>query len=100
MIGGVAGLFASGHAADVILAVMAVEAWWLVARRGWVVFDVLALLLPGALFVVALRAALIHMDWPWVALPLALSLPAHLADVARRRQPPARQSINIPAVEA
>ena len=75
-------LFASGHAADVILAVMAVEALWLVARR------VLTLLLPGALILLALRAALTGLDWRWIALPLLLSLPVHLADVARRRRAP------------
>ena len=78
-------LFSSGHAADMIIAVMLAEALWLVAWRGWPVVDMLALLLPGALIVIALRAALTGQDWRWVALPLVLSFPAHLADAARRR---------------
>ncbi len=78
-------LFDSGRAADIVLAVMLVEALWLVARRGWRIADALTLLLPGALILLALRAALAGLDWRWIALPLMLSFPAHLADVARRR---------------
>lgn len=80
------GLFAGGHAADIILAVMLAEALWLVGRRGWPIADALTLLLPGALLLLALRAALTQMDWHWIALPLMLSFPVHLADVARRRR--------------
>lgn len=79
-------LFASGHAADIILAVMLAEALWLVGRRGWPIADALTLLLPGTLILIALRLALTQMDWPWIALPLILSLPIHLADVARRQR--------------
>ncbi len=79
------GLFASGHAADIILAVMLAEALWLVGRRGWPVTDAVTLMLPGALMIVALRAALLGLEWPWIALPLILSLPVHLTDLARRR---------------
>ncbi|MBC2668514.1 hypothetical protein ACFOON_07230 [Novosphingobium piscinae] len=78
-------LFASGHAADVILAALALEAAWLRAR-GWPLGTITAMLLPAALIVLGLRAALVGSAWPWIALPLALSLPAHLADLARRRQ--------------
>ena len=77
-------LFASGHAVDIVLAVLLAEALWLVGRRGWAVADAAALLLPGALFLAALRAALTGQDWPWIAVPLALSFPVHLADVIRR----------------
>lgn len=76
--------FASGHAADVILAVLAIEALVL-SRRGWGLADVAALLLPAAVLVLALRAALTDMAWPWIAAPLALAFPAHLWDLARRR---------------
>ena len=85
MIGGMGRLFASGHAADIVLAIMLVEALWLIVRRGWPTVDALTLLLPGALILMALRASLTHQDWPWIALPLMLSLPVHLADIARRR---------------
>ena len=90
-------LFESGHAADLILAVMLAEALWLVGRRGWRVADALTLLIPGALILVGLRAALTHQDWPWVALPLILSFPVHLADVARRRRgdPGADESVPV-----
>lgn len=76
-------LFASGHAADLVLAVMAVELLWLI-RHGWRVTDALLRLAPGALMLIALRGALTDLDWYWIALPLALSFPVHLADLARR----------------
>jgi hypothetical protein len=41
-------------------------------------------LLPGALMLLALRAALLGLCWPWIALALAASFPAHLADLRRR----------------
>jgi hypothetical protein len=40
-------------------------------------------LTPGMLMLFALRAALTGLDWPWVAVPLIMSLPVHLADLAR-----------------
>ncbi|MFN4114300.1 MAG: hypothetical protein ACK4GD_10205 [Sphingomonadaceae bacterium] len=75
--------FASGHAADVIIAVLIVEAIWLI-WRGRNPLDVALMLLPAALMIVGLRAALVGADWPWIAGPLALSFPVHLADVVRR----------------
>lgn len=77
-------LFASGHAADIVLLVIALECAWLVGRRGWPVADALLRLAPGALMLVALRSALIGLDWQWIALPLLLSFPVHLADLGRR----------------
>ena len=77
-------LFASGHAVDIVLAVICVEFGWLVAGRGWRVTDALLRLGPGALMLLALRAALTGLDWRWIALPLMLSFPVHLADLARR----------------
>lgn len=77
-------LFAGGHAVDIVLAVMAAEAAWLVKARSWPAADALLRLLPGALILAALRAALTGMGWPWVALPLALSFPAHLVDISRK----------------
>jgi hypothetical protein len=79
----VAGFVASGHAVDLVLAVIAAELGWLVTRGGWRLGDALLRLAPGALMLVALRAALVGADWPWIALPLLASFPVHLADLAR-----------------
>ncbi|WP_240946513.1 hypothetical protein [Novosphingobium sp. ERW19] len=78
-------LFASGHAADIVLAALLLEALWL-RLRGWKVADLLTMLLPAALIVVGLRAALVGADWPWISAPIALSFPVHIADVVRRRR--------------
>lgn len=78
--------FASGHAADLILAVLALEGAWLVGRGGWRVRPVLWRLLPGALMIVALRLALTGADWRWIALVLAASFPPHLIDLWRGPQ--------------
>lgn len=78
-------LFASGHAADIVLAALLLEALWL-RWRGWSVGDLLTMLLPAALIVVGLRAALVGADWPWISAPIALSFPVHIADVMRRRR--------------
>ncbi len=77
-------LFASGHAVDLVLAVMLAEAAYLLARRRRPAIDLLLALAPGALLLLALRAALTQMGWEWVALFVALSFPAHLADLRRR----------------
>ena len=78
-------LFASGHAVDIVLAVIAIELVWLVGSKRWRVSDAVLRLGPGALMLVALRGALTGHDWRWIALPLLLSFPLHLADLARRR---------------
>lgn len=75
--------FASGHGADVVLAVLAIEAAWL-RMRGWSFAAIAGLLGPAAFIVLALRAALVGADWWWVAILLALSLPLHLMDLRRR----------------
>lgn len=74
-------LFASGHAADLILGVLVIEAAWLRTARGWGWGSILGLLGPAALIVLGLRAALTEADWWWIALPLAGSLPLHLVDL-------------------
>ena len=79
-----AALFASGHAVDIVLGVLAVEAGWLVWRGR---SETLTALLPGALILLALRAALTGGPWWAVAGWLALSLPAHLYDLRRRLSP-------------
>jgi hypothetical protein len=75
--------FASGHAADAVLAVLALEAAWL-RRRGWS-WRAIARCLGAAVFIVlAVRAALVGAGWWWIALALGASLPFHLADLADR----------------
>jgi hypothetical protein len=80
----IASLFASGHAADVVLAVLALEALWLRLAKGWRGLEIAALLGPAVLIVLGLRAALVGAAWWWVALPLAASLPLHLHDLRQR----------------
>jgi hypothetical protein len=77
-------LFASGHAVDVVLGFMVLEGIWLVARKK-PTLTVVLMLLPGALMLLALRAALAGLPWYWIALPLTVSLPLHLADLRHRR---------------
>lgn len=82
-------LFASGHAVDIVLAVLALEFAWLVRRCGWSARAALLRLAPGALMLLGVRAALTGEPWYAIALPLLLSFPIHLADLARpaeRRQ--------------
>ena len=79
----VSAFFASGHAADAILAVLAAEFVWLV-MRGSKATDVALALGPAVFIVLALRGALTGADWPMIALPLMLSFPVHLADLKRR----------------
>lgn len=76
--------FESGRAADLILLIMVGELLWLSVSRRLPVADALGLVLPGLLIVLGLRAALTGAEWPWVAAPLALALPIHLADLRRR----------------
>lgn len=47
----IADLFASGHAADIVLAVLAMEALWLRLARGWRALEIAALLGPAVLIV-------------------------------------------------
>lgn len=77
-------LFSSGRAVDIILAVMLVEITVLVRRRPTEPIAIVLAFLPGALILLAVRAALTDADWQWVALALGASFPAHLADIRRR----------------
>lgn len=81
-------LFDSGHAADVILGVLAIEAVWLRAAKGWSARAIAGLLGPAALIVLGLRAAMVGAEWWWIALPLAASLPLHLMDLKTRLAAP------------
>jgi hypothetical protein len=76
-------LFSTGAVAALLVAVLAAEAALLV-RAGRSSGAVLLALSPAACFALALGAALTEQAWPLVALPLALALPLHLADLRRR----------------
>lgn len=80
--------FTDGHAADVVLGVLALEALWLRLARRWRWGAILGLLGPAALIVLGLRAALTGAAWWWIALPLAASLPLHLLDLRTRLAAP------------
>jgi len=72
----------------VVLIVIALEFGLLIAKAQWNPLDAMFRLLPGTLMLIALRGALTGCDWPWIALPLILSFPAHLADLARSPKRP------------
>jgi hypothetical protein len=82
-------LFSSGHAADLIAALMLAEALWLGWRhrrtgRGIAPRQFLASLAAGLGLVLALRCVLVGAAWPWVALWLAAGGAAHAVDVWQR----------------
>ena len=76
--------FSSGRAVDIVLAVLAVEAVLLKTRgSGWT--RIVAALLPAVLMMIALRAALTGLEWPFISVPLALAFPVHIYDLYRRK---------------
>jgi hypothetical protein len=82
-------LFASGRVIDLILGLTAAEAillilWHRRTGRGVPPRPLLLNLLAGACLLLAVRAVLCGAGWPWVALALAGSLLAHLADLRER----------------
>ncbi|MFN6252864.1 MAG: hypothetical protein ACK4Y5_12405, partial [Acetobacteraceae bacterium] len=80
-----AALFASGRVADLMIAVLLIEAlallvfWWLTGR-GLRPQSVLALVLPGVFFALALRAALTGAWWGFVSFALTAAFFAHAWD--------------------
>ncbi|WP_417613461.1 hypothetical protein [Parasphingorhabdus sp.] len=76
--------FASGHAVDVVLAVLLAEAL-LLKFRGTSWPEIAGVLLPAVLMMMALRAALTGASWPMIAIPLALAFPVHIYDLRRRK---------------
>lgn len=66
-----------------MLAVLLIEAVWLIAK-GHGAANVIAALLPAALIVIGVRNALTDMPWPWIAGPMAIAFPVHLWDLKRR----------------
>lgn len=82
-------LFASGRAADLVLAVLLLEAvvlTWRHARSGAgpppAVFA--PMIGAGILLVLALRCALTGASWPWIALLLSAGGVVHLFDLRQR----------------
>ncbi len=69
---------------DFVLAVILAEALWLIVGRRHNTATVLVAIAPGALMLMAVRAALTEAPWYEVSFWLAASLPAHLADLRRR----------------
>jgi hypothetical protein len=84
-------LFESGHAVDIVLAVLAIEYGWLVSRGGWSPVDAALRLGPGAMMLLAVRGALVGAEWPWIMMALLASFPLHLADLARQPKRSARK---------
>lgn len=78
------GLFASGNVVDLILAIIALEAAFLLARTRLRPLDIALALGPGVCLLLALRSALTGADWRWTAAALAASFPLHLLDLIRR----------------
>ncbi len=84
-----AAFFASGQVADLMVAVLLVEAlallgfWWLTGR-GLAPRSVFALVLPGVFFARALRAALTGAWWGFVSLAMTAAFFAHAWDLWRR----------------
>ena len=76
--------FASGHAVDLVLAVIALEAIWLVTTKRITPWQAVLVLGPGVMILLAVRAALTGAGWWWIALALAASFPLHLLDLRRR----------------
>lgn len=81
--------FRDGHAFDLVLACLAVEACLLVAfraltGRGLPAAETLGLLGAGFGLALAARAAAADLPWFWVAGGLSFALAAHLYDVRRR----------------
>ncbi len=76
-------LFASGHAVDIVLAVMLIEVVVL-TLRGRDALTMIIAVLPGAMILLGTRAALTGAAWPCVAGALAASFPLHVLDLRRR----------------
>jgi hypothetical protein len=82
-------LFASGHVADLLVALLALELavlWWWRRRSaaGLAPGRALPFLLAGVAFALALRTALTGAWWGWTALALAGAGAAHLWDLRSR----------------
>jgi hypothetical protein len=81
----VSDLFAAGHAIDLVIAVLLLEALvvWGVVPRGRALLP-LPTLLAGLSLLLAWRAAHSGASWVWVALPLTAAGLAHGWDLWQR----------------
>jgi hypothetical protein len=91
--------FLSSRIADLVLAVMLVEAvvllaWSLRTASTLRTANIMSALLPGFFLVLALRAALVQAEWFWIALALVGALITHLVDMRMRFQSHAASSLN------
>jgi hypothetical protein len=87
MTAAIADLITSGRIADLILAIMAIEAaiFGILSRRtgkGPPIGLLIVTMLSGAFLVLALRGALTGAAWPLIAGALTLSMVAHAAFIA------------------
>ncbi|MBB4267206.1 hypothetical protein [Roseospira visakhapatnamensis] len=85
----IAALYESGRVADLLIALVALEALglvWLHRRTGrpGLPWGILLNLLTGVALVAALGAALRGLDWPWIATGLLVALAGHLGDLVVR----------------
>ncbi|SFK66095.1 hypothetical protein [Methylocapsa palsarum] len=81
--------FATGHIADLILVIMALECVVLIAyrrltKRGIPASGFLLNLLSGFCLVLALRGALAGAGWAWIGASLAIAGLAHAFDLTMR----------------
>jgi len=82
-------LFASGHLADLILLVVALEIIalvlvWRWAHQGIAPLDLFPNILAGAFLLLTLRLAQADADWSVCCASLAAAGMAHIADLYRR----------------
>ena len=82
-------LFSSGRIADILLAIIVIEAvaisaYWRVTERGIAPSDLLPNLVAGAMLVLALRFALGGAEGTWIAGALAAAGAASVVDLQRR----------------
>lgn len=89
MLDGLAAAFGSGRIVDGITALIVAEAlclliWHCTRGGGPAPAKFLPNLAAGLALVLALRAALTHASWPWIALALAASGVAHAIDLRMR----------------
>ncbi|KAA5804135.1 hypothetical protein F1654_09550 [Alkalicaulis satelles] len=83
-------LFVTGRVVDLILVLVVAEcavlALWPRLRGAMSLLDIAALIAPGVMLLLAVRAALTGAPHMLTAAMLAAAFACHIADVARRRR--------------
>jgi len=79
-------LFSSGHIVDFILALVALEAifvigWRLYKKGGPALLAFISNLLAGTFLLLGLRSALVGASWPLISLCLSAGLLSHLINL-------------------